>query len=79
MSTLAWRIIVPHAWAPNPILHNHRPSDSAHGGDHGTLRRRLMPQKPHELAQVWECLQRLDHADDAFHVRRLEAAAGHTL
>src|SRR5262249_21133545 len=40
---------------------------------HGTLRHRLMPQNPHELTQVWEGLQRLDHADDAFNVRGLEA------
>src|SRR5262249_10293690 len=38
-----------------------------------TLRHRLMPQNYHELTQVWEGLQRLDHADDAFNVRGLEA------
>ena len=32
-----------------------------------------MPQNPHELAQVWEGLQRLDHADDALNIRGLEA------
>ena len=32
-----------------------------------------MPQNYHELTQVWEGLQRLDHADDAFNVRGLEA------
>src|SRR5262245_16178233 len=41
-----------------------------------TLWYRLVSQNPHELAQVWECLQRLDHANDVFHVRRLEAALG---
>src|SRR5882672_10696805 len=41
---------------------------------HGMLRHRLMPQNHHELAQVWECLQRLDHANDAFNVGGLEAA-----
>src|SRR5215510_5802193 len=41
-----------------------------------TLWYRLLSQNPHELAQVWEGLQRLDHADDAFHVRRLEATLG---
>jgi hypothetical protein len=37
------------------------------------LGRRLMPQNLHELAQVWQCLQRLDHADDALNVSGLEA------
>jgi hypothetical protein len=32
-----------------------------------------MPQNPHELAQVWEGLQPLDHADDAFDICVLEA------
>ena len=35
-----------------------------------------MPQKAHELAQIWECLQRLKHADDAFNIRGLEAPLG---
>jgi hypothetical protein len=35
---------------------------------HGILRHRLMPQNHHELAQVWEGLQRFDHGDDAFYV-----------
>ena len=35
-----------------------------------------MPQDRHELPQVWQCLQRLDHGDDAFDVRRLEATPG---
>src|SRR5712691_8485914 len=43
---------------------------------HWTLRHRLLPQNRHELAQAWECLQRLDHTDDALNVRRLEAAPG---
>ena len=33
-----------------------------------------MPQHRHELTQVWECLQGLDHTDDALHVRGLEAS-----
>jgi hypothetical protein len=32
-----------------------------------------MPQNRPELAQVRECFQRLDHADDAFNVRGMEA------
>jgi hypothetical protein len=32
-----------------------------------------MPQNPHELAQVWEGFQCLNHADDALNVLGLEA------
>jgi hypothetical protein len=32
-----------------------------------------MPQNHHELAQVWEGLQRLNHADDALNVLGLVA------
>ena len=35
-----------------------------------------MPQNDHELAQVRECLQRLDHADDAFNIRGLKGLPG---
>ena len=35
-----------------------------------------MPENHHELAQVWECLRRLGHADDAFNVQSMEAPLG---